>query len=255
MSMYHPGHGNREADENADRIRSGPLALEDRNIESSGASSEALSVYNNPYCSLNIRQQRARLPITKVPQYLLEAGWAKDGRIIGITQPRRVAVVTFMTDGILLRELLNDPLLSKYSVIMVDEAHERSCNTDILLGLLRKILAIRNDLRIIVSSATLDAELFRDFFELNTTNDPSRDTSCVISVEGRTHPVTIFHTRTSVLRCSFDIWDSSYNVKTDEIVSCHNFIQKYHINILGLYSKKNICSLLSSNIFTSMIEF
>lgn len=79
-----------------------------------------------------------------------------------------------MTDGILIRELMSDPLLSKYrwvrreeksldinlfSVIMIDEAHERTANTDILLGLLRKIVSIRNDLVIIVSSATLDAEV------------------------------------------------------------------------------------------------
>ncbi|VDO54973.1 unnamed protein product [Haemonchus placei] len=169
---------------------------------------------------------------TQVPQYLFEAGWANDGRMIGITQPRRVAVVTlasrvaeeketilgqdvgytvrfddvtddqtkikFMTDGILLRELLTDPLLSKYSVIMIDEAHERTCNSDILLGLLRKVLIVRPDLRIIVSSATLDAELFRDFFELNESDDHNLDTSCIMSVEGRTHPVTIYHTKTSV---------------------------------------------------------
>lgn len=91
---------------------------------------------------------------------------------------------------------------------MVDEAHERSLNTDILLGLLRRILAVRNDLRIIVSSATLDAEvgyfldvqlslqLFRDFFELNTTEDVEKNTSSIISVEGRTHPVHIFYTKT-----------------------------------------------------------
>ncbi|VDL81617.1 unnamed protein product [Nippostrongylus brasiliensis] len=162
----------------------------------------------------------------------MESGWTKDGRMIGITQPRKVAVVTlaarvaeeketilghdvgytvrfddvsddqtkikFMTDGILLRELLTDPLLSKYSVIMIDEAHERTCNSDILLGLLRKVLIVRPDLRIIVSSATLDAELFRDFFELNETDDSHLDTACIMSVEGRTHPVAIYHTKTSV---------------------------------------------------------
>ncbi|KAK6057144.1 hypothetical protein COOONC_05342 [Cooperia oncophora] len=95
-----------------------------------------------------------------------------------------------MTDGILLRELLTDPLLSKYSVIMIDEAHERTCNSDILLGLLRKVLIVRPDLRII---------LFRDFFELNETDDHNLDTSCIMSVEGRTHPVTIYHTKTSVI--------------------------------------------------------
>ncbi|VDM68024.1 unnamed protein product, partial [Strongylus vulgaris] len=108
--------------------------------------------------------------------------------------------IKFMTDGILLRELLTDPLLSKYSVIMIDEAHERTCNSDILLGLLRKVLIVRSDLRIIVSSATLDAELFRDFFELNESDDHSRDTACIMSVEGRTHPVAIYHTKTMIMQ-------------------------------------------------------
>uniref|UniRef100_A0A0K0DLI1 RNA helicase n=1 Tax=Angiostrongylus cantonensis TaxID=6313 RepID=A0A0K0DLI1_ANGCA len=275
MPEYHPGHGHREQhadprnrfkfmrpDDAPDKVRSGPLIFEDRLSEPSGSTDpqDMLTVYNNPYASLNIKQQRARLPIyknrdhilylcekyrtivivgetgcgksTQIPQYLLEAGWTNDGRMVGVTQPRRVAVVTlasrvaeekgtilgqdvgytvrfddvtddqtkikFMTDGILLRELLTDPLLSRYSVIMIDEAHERTCNSDILLGLLRKVLIVRPDLRIIVSSATLDAELFRDFFELNESNQNDLDTSCIMSVEGRTHPVAIYYTKTSV---------------------------------------------------------
>ena len=70
-----------------------------------------------------------------------------------------------MTDGILLREAsLSDPLLSQYSVIMIDEAHELNCNTEILLGVVKKIRRKRKDLRIIVCSATIDAEAFLDFF-------------------------------------------------------------------------------------------
>lgn len=64
-----------------------------------------------------------------------------------------------MTDGILLRELLSDPLLTAYSIIIVDEAHERSVNSDLIVGLLRKIITVRPDLRIIISSATIDAEV------------------------------------------------------------------------------------------------
>ncbi|VDM39709.1 unnamed protein product [Toxocara canis] len=241
--------------------RSGPLVLEERLAESSVEVDSGCSiVYNNPYISLSIQQQRSRLPIfknrnhilyllekyraliivgetgcgksTQVPQYLMEAGWAADGRKIGITEPRRIAVVTlanrvaeermtplgedvgyvvrfddmtdektkikYMTDGIILRELMSDPLLTQYSIIMVDEAHERSVNTDLVLGLLRKIMLVRNDLRVIVSSATLDAILFRDFLELNDTNDRSKDTATIISVEGHMHPVTIYYTKSGV---------------------------------------------------------
>lgn len=103
-----------------------------------------------------------------------------------------------MTDGILLRELQNDPLLTKYSVIIVDEAHERSVTSDLILGLLRRVIAIRLDLRVVIMSATVDAELFREFFELNETNDESKNTSVILSVEGRTFPVSIYYTKVPV---------------------------------------------------------
>ncbi|KAI8469268.1 MAG: P-loop containing nucleoside triphosphate hydrolase protein [Monoraphidium minutum] len=136
---------------------------------------------------------------TQVPQFLYEAGWADSGLQVVCTQPRRVAAVTvaqrvaeemgcplggvvgyavrfeeaasqatrirYVTDGVLLREMMDDPLLTRYSVVMVDEAHERSLATDTLLGLLKKVQRRRPDLRVIVSSATLEVERLSAFFD------------------------------------------------------------------------------------------
>uniref|UniRef100_A0A0N4ZNR1 RNA helicase n=1 Tax=Parastrongyloides trichosuri TaxID=131310 RepID=A0A0N4ZNR1_PARTI len=169
---------------------------------------------------------------TQIPQYLYEAGWCEDGRMIGITQPRRISVLTissrvaeemntnvggdvgyairfdhqccsetkikFMTDGVLLRELVSDPLLTKYSIIMVDEAHERSVNTDILLSLLKKVMMCRPDIKLIISSATMNAELFKEYFNENTTDDDKKDTATILSVEGRCYPVDIFYAKDPV---------------------------------------------------------
>ncbi|KAK9449203.1 P-loop containing nucleoside triphosphate hydrolase protein [Limtongia smithiae] len=156
---------------------------------------------------------------TQLPQYLYEAGWTADKQCIACTQPRRVAAtsiarrvaqemdcevgqavgysirfedvtsestrIKYMTDGMLLREMLRDPLLSRYSVIIVDEAHERSLYTDILLTVLKKVIKRRKNLRVIISSATLQAESFASFFGADTTK--------IISIEGRMYPVDILY--------------------------------------------------------------
>ncbi|PGH35675.1 ATP-dependent RNA helicase DHX8/PRP22 [[Emmonsia] crescens] len=155
---------------------------------------------------------------TQLTQYLAEGGFANNG-IIGCTQPRRVAAVSvakrvseevgcrlgaevgytirfedctspetkikYMTDGILQREILLDPDLKKYSVIMLDEAHERTISTDVLFGLLKKTLKRRLDLKVIVTSATLDADKFSEYFNMCP----------IFSIPGRTYPVEIMYSR------------------------------------------------------------
>lgn len=94
-----------------------------------------------------------------------------------------------MTEGILLREMLADPLLQKYGVIIIDEAHERNILTDIVLGLLKKVLKKRPSLKVIISSATINAEFFRDFFQIKN----NTKSSIILTVEGRMYPVDYYY--------------------------------------------------------------
>ena len=134
--------------------------------------------------------------------------------------------IKFLTDGLLIREALVDPLLSRYSVIMVDEAHERSISSDILLGLLKKIRKKRPELRIVISSATLQADDFLLFFTQDTSDKPptasraedeansgeGENGGAIISLEGRSYPIDVLYLETPaedyverVLSTVFDI--------------------------------------------------
>jgi HrpA-like RNA helicase len=153
---------------------------------------------------------------TQLPVILYEAGYSEKG-IIGVTQPRRIAAVSvsefiarqmetplgglvgykmrfedrtglqtkikILTDGMLLQELKLDPWLSKYNVIVVDEAHERSLNIDFTLGLLKRVLKSRRDFKVIVSSATINAQVFSEYFN-----------GCpVVKIDAQRFPVTLIY--------------------------------------------------------------
>ncbi|KAI9292945.1 P-loop containing nucleoside triphosphate hydrolase protein [Neoconidiobolus thromboides FSU 785] len=159
---------------------------------------------------------------TQLTQYLYESGYGKNG-IIGCTQPRRVAAMSvakrvseetettlgelvgytirfedctspktrikckfyfYMTAGVLLRETLRDSDLDQYSAIIMDEAHERALDTDVLMGLLKKVIARRRDIRVIITSATMNSEKFSDFFGRVP----------IVEIKGKTFPVDVlFH--------------------------------------------------------------
>lgn len=156
---------------------------------------------------------------TQIPQYLYESGFTENNKKIGCTQPRRVAamsvaarvaqemniklgnevgysirfedctsertVIKYMTDGTLHREFLSEPDLASYSVMIIDEAHERTLHTDILFGLVKDITRFRPELKLLISSATLDAEKFSAFF----------DDAPIFRIPGRRFPVDIYYTK------------------------------------------------------------
>mgnify|MGYP005989116361 CR=1 FL=1 len=155
---------------------------------------------------------------TQLPQYLHEAGYTKNGQKVGCTQPRRVAamsvaarvaeemgvkvgaevgysvrfddttsdktILKYMTDGMLLREFMTEPDLAGYSALMIDEAHERTVHTDILLALVKDLARERKDLKLLISSATMNAEKFASYF----------DDAPIFNIPGRRYPVDIYYT-------------------------------------------------------------
>ncbi|WFD32878.1 RNA helicase [Malassezia sp. CBS 17886] len=173
---------------------------------------------------------------TQIPQFLVDAGWAADAQRVVCTQPRRVAAtsvaarvaeergcmlggevgytirfedcthpaatrLSYVTPGLLFRECMRDPLLSRYSVVMVDEAHERGAYTDLLMAVLKKIRRKRPSLRVILSSATVDADALARYYTDAGGGDegePHALGPAILSIEGRTFPVEIAYTREPV---------------------------------------------------------
>jgi HrpA-like RNA helicase len=159
---------------------------------------------------------------TQLPVILHDAGYGTNG-VIGVTQPRRIAALSvseyiarqmgtsipglvgykmrfedktdqstkikIMTDGILLQEMKLDPYLSKYGCLVVDEAHERSLNIDFILGLLKRVLEMRKEFKVIVSSATINAQVFSEYFG-----------ECpVVKIDAVTYPVTLIYDPPAVI--------------------------------------------------------
>lgn len=98
-----------------------------------------------------------------------------------------------MTEGILIREMMADPLLRHYSVIILDEVHERTLYTDIIMGLMKKILKKNKSLKLVVSSATVNADELQHFFNLNSSKDKEKDTSTILSITGTTYSTEVFY--------------------------------------------------------------
>lgn len=178
---------------------------------------------------------------TQLPKFLLECGLGQ-GRLIGCTQPRRVAALSVaqriaeelkvdfgkevgakirftdqtskqtaikvMTDGILLNEIQDDPLLKAYDAILIDEAHERSLNIDFILGFLRQLAAQRKDLKIIITSATIDTETFSKAF----------GGAPIIEVSGRMYPVELHYRPIEAIEAASQRKDLTYTEAAAEVI-------------------------------------
>ena len=192
---------------------------------------------------------------TQLPKICLEAGRGVAG-LIGHTQPRRIAARTvasriaseldsnigesvgfkirfsdqvsertyikLMTDGILLAEIQNDPWLNQYDTLIIDEAHERSLNIDFLLGYLKRLLQKRKDLKLIITSATIDPERFAYHFN----NAP------IITAEGRTYPVELRYAPPEAESDSLDDID----MPTAIVQACETLLQERQHDILVFLS-------------------
>lgn len=194
------------------------------------AREDALKLVRDNQCSVLIGETGSG-KTTQVPQFLMADGFTEKG-VIAVTQPRRVAAMSvaarvaqemdvelgqevgylirfedvtsdktkikYMTDGMLLRECMTDPMLTRYTVVILDEAHERTLSTDILFGLIKQVLVKRPELRCLVMSATLQAESFQEYWS----NAP------LLRVPGRMYPVETFFSirpQKDYVECAIDV--------------------------------------------------
>lgn len=180
------------------------------------AAKERIQKLVQQYQSLLLVGETGSGKTTQVPQYILEMN---PEHLIACTQPRRVAAISvservsdemdvrlgeevgytirfddksspktrlkYLTDGMLLREAMSDPLLSRYSVIVLDEAHERTVSTDILIGTIKQLLPKRPDLRVVVMSATLEEKRFQSYFP----------EAPLVHITGRMYGVEVYHSK------------------------------------------------------------
>jgi ATP-dependent RNA helicase DHX8/PRP22 len=212
---------------------------------------------------------------TQIPQFFLEHDYLSRGKMVAITQPRRVAAMTvaqrvsderggrlgdeigytvrfddnsssrtkvkYMTDGILVRECIMDRSLSKYQVIMLDEAHERSIHTDILFGLVKEACKLRDDLKVIVTSATLDFVNFSSYFN----NCPT------IRIPGRIFPVDIYHSKTKQVMTASGPSNNSYiQSAVDVVMKIHKKDEEGHILVFltGQDEIDKACGLIRNTV-------
>lgn len=212
---------------------------------------------------------------TQLPKFFMEAGYNANGKKIGITQPRRIAAISvaqrvsdelhsplgkdvgyvvrfeekmsdntklkFMTDGILIRECLSDRSLSQYSLLMIDEAHERSLNTDILFGLLKECCRMRKDLKVVITSATLDTVKFGAYFN----NCP------IIQVPGRNFPVDIYHSKAKQIMTESGPANNSYiQSAVDVVLKIHRREAEGHILVFltGQEEIEKACQLIQESL-------